>query len=168
MKRALRIIDKLNENVGLAVRWVALGMILSTSYEVVARYFFNAPTVWAHQTVMILGGVFVTLSWGWVLLHHAHVAMDILSKRLSPRKQAIAYVVGSLLFLFPLLSLLIYTSSQWLVDSYVMRERWTVSIWRPLIWPSRLTVVLGFVLLLIQGTAEFIRALYFAVRGETV
>ena len=70
MRQAIRCIDKLNDKVGMTVRWLAVGMILSTSYEVVARYFFNAPTVWAHQTVMILGGVYLALSWGWIHKRH--------------------------------------------------------------------------------------------------
>ena len=51
MAKFLRIIDKASEYSGKTVRWVALGMIFATTYEVIARYFFNAPTQWAHQTV---------------------------------------------------------------------------------------------------------------------
>ena len=57
MRQAIRCIDKLNDKVGMTARWLAVAMILSTSCEVLARYFFNAPTVWAHQTVMRRGGV---------------------------------------------------------------------------------------------------------------
>ena len=168
MRKFIRIIDQLNEKTGMAVRWVALVMLLSTSYEVLARYFFNAPTVWAHQSVMILGGVFVSLSWGWVHLHHGHVNMDILSRRLSLRGQAILNVVCSLLFLFPLLGFMIYVSSQWMVESWVGHEVWLQSIWRPPMGPSRTVLTIGFTFFFLQGVAHFLRDLHFAIRGETL
>lgn len=165
MRPVIQCIDKLNENVGMIVRWLAVAMILSTSYEVIARYFFNAPTVWAHQTVMILGGVFLSLSWGWIHLHHGHVNIDILLRRLSPRGQAVTNVVCGLLFLFPVLGLLLYISGQWMVESWVMHEKWRVSIWRPIMGPSRTALTLGLGLFLLQGVAEFIRDFRSAIRG---
>ena len=168
MRQFIRVIDKLNEKTGMAVRWVAVGMLLTTSYEVIARYFFNAPTVWAHQTVMILGGVFVALSWGWVHLHHGHVNMDILLRRLPPRGQAIVNVVCSLLFLFPLLGFMIWISSEWMVESWVMQEKWMQSVWRPPMGPSRSVITLGFTLFFLQGAAHFLRDLHFSIRGEAL
>jgi len=168
MRRAIRVIDQVNGKVGMALRWLALGMILATTYEVIARYFFNAPTVWAHQTVILLGGVFVSLSWGWVHLHQGHVNMDILLKRLSPRGQAITNMVCSLLFFFPLLGLMIYLSSQFMVESWVMHETWIVSIWRPPMGPSRTILTLGFTLFFFQGVAQFVRDAHFAIRGEKI
>ena len=166
MRQAIRCIDKLNDKVGMTVRWLAVAMILSTSYEVVARYFFNAPTVWAHQTVMILGGVYLALSWGWIHKRHGHVNIDILLKLLSPRGQAIMNVVCGLLLLFPLLGLLIYVSGEWMVESWAVHEKWRVSIWRPIMGPSRTALTVGLALFFLQGSAEFVRDLHFVIRGE--
>lgn len=157
MAKFLRIIDMVNEYTGKTARWVALGMIFATTYEVIARYFFNAPTQWAHQTVMQLGGVLVTLSWGWVLLHHAHIGLDVIYRRLAPRQQAVINVAGYLLLFFPLIGLLAYVSYDWMIDSWVMGERWTVSWWRTPMGPSRTVIVIGFILLFFQGLAHFIR-----------
>ncbi len=168
MAKFLRIIDKANEYSGKTVRWVALGMIFATTYEVIARYFFNAPTQWAHQTVMQLGGVLVTLSWGWVLLHRGHIGLDVIYQRLSIRKQTIINVAGYLVFLFPLIGLLTYISFSWMIESWVMGERWTVSFWRTPMGPSRTVIVIGFILLFFQGLAHFIRDISFlrAPKGE--
>ncbi len=168
MAKFLRIIDLANEYTGKMVRWVALGMIFSTTYEVIARYFFNAPTQWAHQTVMQLGGALVCLSWGWVLLHRGHIGLDVISRRLSPRQQAVINVAGYLLLFFPLIGLLAYVSYDWMIDSWVMGEKWTVSFWRPPMGPSRTIFVIAFILLFFQGVAHFIReiATLRAPKGE--
>ena len=168
MAKFLRIIDLANEYTGKTVRWVALGMIFATTYEVIARYFFNSPTQWAHQTVMQLGGVLVTLSWGWVLLHRGHIGLDVIYRRLSPRQQAAVNIAGYLLLLFPLIGLLAYVSWDWMIDSWVKGERWTVSWWRTPMGPSRTVIVIGFILLFFQGLAHFIRDISFlrAPKGE--
>ena len=168
MKQVIRIIDQSNEKLGMAVRWVALAMLLSTTYEVISRYFFNAPTIWAHQTVMILGGVFVSLSWGWVHLHHGHVNMDIILRRLSPRGQAITNVVCSLLFLFPLLGFMIFVSSQLMMESWIKHEQWMQSIWRPPMGPNRTILTIGFTFFLLQGLAHFLRDLHYSIKGEAL
>ncbi len=168
MAKFLRIIDLANEYTGKAARWVALGMISATTYEVFARYFFNAPTQWAHQTVMILGGVLVALSWGWVLLHRGHIGLDVIYRRLSPRQQAVIDLAGYLLLFFPLIGLLAYVSYDWMMDSWAVDEKWTVSYWKPPMWPCRAVLTFGFILLFFQGLAHFIRDISFlrAPKGE--
>jgi len=153
----LRIVDSVNEYTGKAARWVALGMIFATTYEVISRYFFNAPTVTAHQAVMRWGGMLVTLSWGWTLLHRAHIGLDVLYRRLSPRQQAIINIAGYLVLFFPLIALLTYISTVWMEHSWAVHEKWTVSIWRPPIGISRTVMLIGFILLFFQGVAHFIR-----------
>jgi len=161
-------IDWINRWVGSSIRWLALGMVIATTYEVISRYLFNAPTVWAHQTVIIMGGMLVPLSWGWVELRHAHVRMDILYRRLTIRRQALLDVICSLLFFFPLIGLLIYVSVQWAANSWVMGERWTISIWKPLLAPSRTAIMVGFTLFFMQGLATFVRNVYVVLKGETL
>ena len=45
--RLVRAIDAVVVVVGKAVAWLILPMVLSLTWEVVARYLFNAPTAWA-------------------------------------------------------------------------------------------------------------------------
>ncbi len=168
MGTVVRAIDLANAKVGSVIRWLALGMIAATTYEVLARYLFNAPTVWAHQTVIILGGALVSLSWGWVLMRHAHVRMDLLYQKLSPRRKAILDTVCALLFFFPLIGLLIYVSGQWMIESWATGERWMISTWEPLLGPSRTGIFVGLVLFFLQGIGQFIRDLYVVLTGESL
>ncbi|MBI4492584.1 MAG: TRAP transporter small permease [Chloroflexi bacterium] len=56
-------------------------------YEVVARYFFNKPTIWAVDFTEY-GMVYVTfLGSAWLLRQRSHIQVDMLVQRLTPRQQ---------------------------------------------------------------------------------
>jgi TRAP-type mannitol/chloroaromatic compound transport system permease small subunit len=92
--------------------------------------------------------------------------MDILHRRLAPKSQAIVELVCSLIFMFPILALMIYVSGQWAIHSWASGETWIVSIWKPPLAPSRTMILVGFVLFMLQGIANFIRSSHFVVTGE--
>jgi TRAP-type mannitol/chloroaromatic compound transport system permease small subunit len=84
----VRAIDDTNEWVG---RIVAVGILLMTgivSYEVVMRYGFRAPTIWATELITFIFAGYIFLGAGYTLLHRDHVGMDILYNRLPARAQA--------------------------------------------------------------------------------
>jgi len=45
----VRFVGRLNEAVGRALRYLLVVMMVTVCYEVMARYFFNRPTVWALE-----------------------------------------------------------------------------------------------------------------------
>ena len=47
--RAVRVIDKFTDVTGTWVAWLNLPLVMAVSYEVIARYAFNAPTVWSFD-----------------------------------------------------------------------------------------------------------------------
>ena len=52
--------------------------VIITGYEVVARYVFNAPSVWVHETIVMLVGVCFSVG-GFVVLHDkAHITITAL------------------------------------------------------------------------------------------
>ncbi|MBK6803880.1 MAG: hypothetical protein IPG84_02910 [Betaproteobacteria bacterium] len=65
--RLASAIDALTRFFGKAVAWLIIPMVLSLVYEVVARYVFNAPTVWAYDMTFILYGTFFMVGSAWTL-----------------------------------------------------------------------------------------------------
>ena len=74
-------------------------LMLVVSYEVVMRYFFNAPTTWAIDFSRYMQYALVLLGATWVLKMGAHTKIDMLVIRRSPRTQAIIKIVTSSLAL---------------------------------------------------------------------
>jgi TRAP-type C4-dicarboxylate transport system permease small subunit len=61
----------------------------SFCYEVAARYFFAAPTSWANAFVSYLLCAAIFLAVPELTRRHAHVAINLLLDRLSPKRAAL-------------------------------------------------------------------------------
>ena len=76
-------------------------MVLSLVYEVVARYFFNAPTIWAYDMTFMLYGSFFMLGAAYTLQRSGHIRTDVFYARWSPRTQARVDLACYLVLFFP-------------------------------------------------------------------
>ena len=54
LTRAVRVIDRFAELSGVCVAWLMVPLIAAVVYEVVARYAFDAPTVWSFDVKYML------------------------------------------------------------------------------------------------------------------
>lgn len=166
MRVLIRVIDSISEWTGKAVSWVCVLLVLVLSYEVVMRYGFNNPTFFAHELSTLLGGTIAVLSWAYTHRHNGHVRVDVIYARLSPRGQAIVDVLGSLLFFFPLIIVLVYNAwiSMWF--AWEMGEVMIGSFWYPPAGPIKTVMVVGLSLFAFQNIAQFIRNFYMLTRGK--
>ena len=114
MRVIVRIIESISEWMGNAVRWACVALVLVLVYEVMMRYAFTAPTIWAHQTSCMLGSTFAAVGWAYVHRHRGHVRIDVFYARLSPRGKAVVDVLCAFFLLFPLLLVLIYTATEFM------------------------------------------------------
>jgi len=58
-RRIIYAIDQLSKTIGHAFAWCIVILTIGTTYEVIVRYAFNAPTDWAFDFSYILyGGLF--------------------------------------------------------------------------------------------------------------
>ena len=78
---------------------LALGLIVSAyTYEVIARYLFNAPTWWSSELVAYLLCVMTFTMMPYVTATRAHVAvtifLDNLGARNKPRAERMIWIAG--------------------------------------------------------------------------
>ena len=149
----------MNAKAGAFTKWLIIVLTLILVYDVILRYVFNAPTIWAFDFGYMLGGSFFTLGMGYTLLKNAHVRIDILSSRFSRRVQAAIDVTISVILFFPSFGLLLYHLIPYVYDSWVAGEKSLESFWRPPIYPFKTVLLISVVLLLLQGIAVLIRNL---------
>ncbi len=154
----LRLIDRLSDLSGRAASWLVMPLILGVTYEVFARYLFNAPTVWAYELAYMLYASIFMLGAAYALRHGAHVRTDFLYNGWSDRRKAVADAVGYVLFLPALLFYLVAIGRQaW--HSWEIGERSSDSPWAPALYPFKWMMVVAMALLLLQAIVEFIRTL---------
>ena len=108
MASFIGFIDRLSVWTGKWIAWVIIPNVLALVYEVVARYFFNSPTIWSYEVTYFLYGSHFLLGAAYVLFVDAHIRIDILTSRLSPRTRAKIDVAGYLILFFPVVITLIY------------------------------------------------------------
>lgn len=166
LKKILNAIDSVNKLAASGAKWFAWLLILVGAYDTIARHFFNAPTIWAYDTLCLAGGSLYVLGWAYDYLCDCHTRVDIIYQRLSPKKQALMNVISSLFLFFPIIVALLIVSFNWSIRAWRIKEKMISTFWYPPAAPYRTIFTLGILLLLLQGTANFIRDLYFVIRGE--
>ncbi len=160
MRRAeafCRVVDAINTWVAEVVHWLILPLVIVVMSEVVLRYFFNRPTIWAWDISVQLMALLVALGAGYTLLQGMHVRVDVVVSRFSPRVNGIIDLVTATLF-FLGIGLLIWWFGEEAWRSLAVREPYE-SLWAPPIYPVKILVFVGICLLLLQGLAKFIRDL---------
>ena len=157
MGRFFEAVDRLNDWCGWLVGLQILFVVGVIVYEVILRYGFGTPTLWANEVMIYLTAMAYLLGGGYALLHRRHVTVDVLYARLSPRTRARLDLVTLIFFLFYLVTL-VWAGWIWAWDSMKLGET-TGTPWNPPIWPVKLAIPVAAALVLLQGIANVIRDL---------
>lgn len=138
-----------------AALFVAAGAMLT--YEVVARHFFVAPTIWAaelSQLTLIWGSL---LAMAWLLKARRHIAVDALTELLSQDQRRFTETLA-MLVVAGFSGVVAVKGWEIFYESFV-RGRTTGSMLDLPTWISELAVPIGFATLFLQAIIEAVRAL---------
>jgi len=160
----LHYIDNISDWVGRIGNVLVIGIVFSLIYEIIARYIFHSPTMWAHEMSAFIFGAFFMLTGANCLRVKGHVAVDIFTSNLSRRRVAI---LDSITFIFLLLFCiaLVWYGGKLAWDSWIINEHRN-SIWAPPLYPARAMIPIAAFILLLQGLAKFIRDITTAITGR--
>lgn len=164
MKKLVQIINSISEFTGQLVKFLVVLLIIVLCYEVISRYAFNRPTIWALETSKMLMGTFGACGWAYTYLYDGHVRVDVFYSKLSRTGRAWIDVIFSIIFLFPICIILISSGIRWAAFSWKFGEKMVESSWLPPAAPFRTVLVVGFILFALQSVSKFIEELYFLVR----
>jgi TRAP-type mannitol/chloroaromatic compound transport system permease small subunit len=163
VRATIKAIDTIADWSGRIIAWLIIPMTFAVTYEVVARHFFRAPTIWAYDVTYMLYGTHFMLGTAYTLMKVGHVRTDMLYQNWSIRRQNLVDTIGYLFFFFPAMALLLYFGWQEASHAWTIGETSDASPWRPIIYPFKAVIPLTALLLLVQGISEFLKSLY-AVR----
>jgi TRAP-type mannitol/chloroaromatic compound transport system permease small subunit len=154
----------LSEVIGLLVSVLMPAMVVVLAIEVVARYVFNSPTLWAYDTAIFMFGYTGLLGGAYALRRKEHINVDLFYARLSPRGKAVLDVITGLLFFFFMALVVVYGWTT-AIEAIEGGEA-TATLWGPPIGHFKLMVPIGAALLILQGLANWIRSLFLAVTNR--
>jgi TRAP-type mannitol/chloroaromatic compound transport system permease small subunit len=115
-------LDALSRRIGMAVRWLALGMVLLQFGIVLLRYVFGISTMFLNESVLYLHGAVFMLGAGFTLLVDQHVRVDIFYARRGSRGRAITDIFGALVFLAPAVGLMLWWTWPSVTRSWAILE----------------------------------------------
>lgn len=163
MSRLIRLFLAFADGLVRGLLWITMvllvTLIVTTIYEVIARYGFSAPTMWAFDTSYMINGALFLVASGFALHVNGHVRIDVFSSRLPIRYQLVAEVAFYGLLFLPAMAMLTRAGIAEAWHAYVTDDRVLESAWMPLIWPFYAALAIGVGALFVQALATLIRAL---------
>lgn len=164
IRSLIALITGINRVLFFAAAVIIFAVVPMLLYEVVARYAFDAPTVWAMEASTLVFGPHFMLAGPYLLHLRGHVAVDIVSERLrGPAKvwvEVFSYVVIAIFAA-------VFAKVSWplAVNAYALGET-SFSAWNPPIWWMKFIVPAALALLCAQALAEAAAALRRVLRTE--
>jgi TRAP-type mannitol/chloroaromatic compound transport system permease small subunit len=160
MLKIARLIDALNERIGRGVYWLVLAMVLLSAGNAIVRKLFSiSSNAYLEAQWYLFSAVFLLCA-AYTLLKNEHVRIDIIAGRLSPKAQAWIDILGTLFFLLPMATLIMWLSWPYFLRGYTEHEI-SGSAGGLILWPARLLLPVGFALLVLQGLSELVKRIAF-------
>lgn len=159
-----KYIDALNERIGLSISWALLIAVLICSGNAIVRYSLNySSNAWLEIQWYLFGAIFLLAS-SYTLRRNEHVRIDVIVGRFSKRTQVWIDVFGFLFFLLPATLLILYFAIPFAMES-VRNQEVSSNAGGLIVWPAKILIPIGFLLLTLQGLSELIKRIGF-LRGE--
>lgn len=149
-------IDAVNRRIGLGVSWLILLMTLVSAFNAVSRKLFNVSSNAFLEIQWYLFAAVFLLAAGYTLLSNEHVRVDILNARLRVRWRLWLELFCTLFFLGPFAALVLWYGWPYFVLSFAGGEV-SLQAGGLILWPAKLLIPAGFLLLLLQGVSQAIK-----------
>jgi TRAP-type mannitol/chloroaromatic compound transport system permease small subunit len=150
------LIDRINRFIGQQVSWLILvAVIVSTANAIIRKAFDSSSNAWLELQWYLFGAVFM-LAAAYTLLTNEHIRIDVLSSNFKKSTRDKIDLVCHILFLLPFCVLMIYLCVPWFYLTWVSGEV-SANAGGLILWPAKLLVLVGFILLLAQCFSEIIK-----------
>lgn len=157
MGNILNWIDRISRSIAWFAMLLIVCLIATMFFEVIARYGFNAPTIWSYDISYMLNGTIFLLGSGYVLSKNLHVRVDFLSTRMPVTVQHTVNLLFDLFVLLPAIAWITYRATGKAWRSFDSGAVEVVSPWAPVIWPFEAGIALGLLGLTLQLLATIVR-----------
>jgi TRAP-type mannitol/chloroaromatic compound transport system permease small subunit len=159
ISRAAQILDELARKIGVAAAWAGIPlMVVLACLEPVLRWTGHAGDLPFGEASTAAFFALTMTSFGYAYAAGAHVRLDVLSRRFSPRARAAIELSGAVLIVLPLCAVVVMDGAESAWRSFQQAERWADTAWT-LQWVLRAWVPAGFLLLMLASIASALRAI---------
>ena len=158
VKTYITIVENISEVAGKIAMWLSSILVLLICFDVLARYFFSVSFVSVFELEWHIFALIFLFGASFTLKHDKHVRVDIFYNQFSDKQKAIVNLIGCIFFLIPFCYIVIESSIPYFLNSYNLNEGSTDYGGLPVRYIIKSMIMVGFTLLLLQGTALFFRS----------
>ena len=153
----VKVIDYLSTKAGRMAMYLIFVMIGTLLVNAFTRNIINLPLSWCIEMAQFTLAAYYIVGGPYSMQLDAHVRMDLLYSRFSPRNQARLDSFTAIFLVFYLVCLLIGSiSSTMYAIEYDQRK---FSQWNPSMIPIKIIMVVGIFLMLLQAISTFFKDL---------
>lgn len=160
----VRLVDRLNYGVGRFAMYLLFVLMAILMWSTISKAFFN-PSLWTLEMAQFVMVAYYVLGGPYAMQLEGHVRMDLFYAKQSPVRRAWWDAFTALALMF-YLGVMIYGAVDSTIYAFTYNER-SPTAWRPYMWPIKVTLCVGFTLMLLQAISALIRDIA-TIRGETV
>ena len=151
----VRIVDRFNYLIGRVMMYSIFLLMGILAWSTISKQLFIVPSHWTLEGAQFVLVAYYLVGGAYSLQLGANVRMDLFYGNWSPRKKAWVDSFTVMLLIF-YLGVLLYGGIDSTLYAFEYNER-SPSLWRPLMWPVKVVMCFGIVLMLLQSISEFIK-----------
>lgn len=165
IKAYVRYVDLVNRTVGRATMYLIFVMMGILLFSTISRTVFDVPHIWVIEMAQFTMAAYYLLGGGYSMQLDAHVRMDVLYDKWSPKRRAFTDSITAFSLVFYLVFLLYGGISS--TEYALQYGQKNYSSWAPPMAPIKIIMTIGIFLMLLQAIAVFFRDLA-TVRGKSL
>lgn len=150
----VRVVDAINYRFGRVAMYGIFAMIAILLWSSISKTFF-LPSLWTLELAQFAMVAYYMIGGPYSIQLGSNVRMDLLYGNWSPRRKA-WFDAFTVLFLIFYLGVLLYGAVSSVGYSFEYGER-SNTAWRPYMWPIKLIMCLGILLMLLQAVSELVK-----------
>ena len=155
MRGYIFVVDLVNRRVGRVIMYGMFAIMAILLWSSLSKTFFN-PSLWTLEMAQFAMVGYYILGGPYAVQTDANVRMDLFYGSWPARRKA-WFDVFTVFFLMFYLAVLLWGGIDSTIYSFQYGGERSPSAWRPYLWPIKVIMVVGIVLMIFQAVSEFFK-----------
>ena len=155
MRGYILVVDTVNRRVGRVIMYGMFAIMAILLWSSLSKTFFN-PSLWTLEMAQFAMVGYYILGGPYAVQTDANVRMDLFYGSWSARRKA-WFDVFTVFFLLFYLAVLLWGGIDSTIYSFQYGGERSPSAWRPYLWPIKVVMVTGIVLMIFQAVSELFK-----------
>lgn len=157
LRKLERAADQMSGAFGWLAGWLCILMIVIVFVDVIARYLFESGSIAMQEMEWHLFAAVFLLGAAYTMRENANVRVDVFYTKMSRRKKAVVDLFGTVFFVIPMCTLIMYSSYDFVAYAYEVQEVSNDPGGLPYRFAFKALLPFGYFLVLIQALAVISR-----------